>query len=318
MVQRVPGRARVPWLAEPYPLGEYLDSLKGDYGKIARALLRHANAQRGEVDGIALDAGEVLYHERSEFLSAVRLDREVTPVGRRSLVRRVVEQLEYDGWATKRPARGTAQAFGPTKGPRRGPSPSVLRFLRFRAIMWPKADDAAQTSTQDPAQPGGPILPVTRPGPAVSPSPDLTSRSIRFSARGEACAPPELSSDLRFVKEELESRCGTPLTMGSNAEERAFTVQAFDGWIRRFTTGPRPQGTHAIVERCERFMRNKPKPITSLHYLALAYRDGRIGTTRREGRRAGAELAAEYEDAYKRDQAAWLAEAGRGQRRPPF
>ena len=41
--------ARPPFLAMPYPMDEYLDSLAGDYGKVARRLLRAARWEPGEV-----------------------------------------------------------------------------------------------------------------------------------------------------------------------------------------------------------------------------------------------------------------------------
>lgn len=163
---------RPPAIFMPYPLDEYLDSLPGDYGKIARRLLRAARWTRGVVDGFELDAGEALIDERSEKLwGGLRLDREVSPAGRRALVRRVLERLERDEILTRRAAHAFGPANGPRNGPRNGPSPTVVRFLKFREILWPAstetAQGSAQGSTQNSAQRNGPILPVSPPDPPV-------------------------------------------------------------------------------------------------------------------------------------------------------
>lgn len=170
------GRAPPPFLALPYPFDEYLDALPGDYGKVARRLLRAACWQRQATrNGIELDAGEVLCDERSEELwGGLVLDRDTTAkplkvAGRRALVRRVLERLEVDEVIARRSAQPRGPGNGPNAGPRNGPSPTVVRFLKFREILWPASAETAQETThrsaQEPAQQIGPILPVSPPDP---------------------------------------------------------------------------------------------------------------------------------------------------------
>lgn len=117
---------RPPFLAMPFPLDEYLDSLPGDYGKIARRLLRSAQWTPGAVGATQLDAGEVLIDERSEKLwGGLALDRAVSADGRRALVRRALARLEADKIIERRAAQArgpkNGPAFGPKNGPRNGP-----------------------------------------------------------------------------------------------------------------------------------------------------------------------------------------------------
>jgi hypothetical protein len=170
---------RPPALFMPYPLDEQLDQLPSDYGKIARRLLRAARWTRGSVGGFELDAGEALMDERSEKLwGALALDRDLKPSGRRALIRRVLERLEREGLISLRDARtgrprGSAQTGGPAtspgSGPRNGPSPTVVRFLKFREILWTAsagtAQGTAQVSAQETARRNGPILLVDPPEP---------------------------------------------------------------------------------------------------------------------------------------------------------
>lgn len=161
---------RPPALFMPYPLDEYLDALPGDYGKVARKLLRAARWTRGRVGGIELDAGESLIDERSEALwGGLALDRDVKGAGRRALVRRVLERLERDGIVTRRAAHARGPGSSPRNGPRNGPSPTVVRFMKFRGILWPAGADSAQETAQGPAQETaqrfGPVLPEETPDP---------------------------------------------------------------------------------------------------------------------------------------------------------
>jgi hypothetical protein len=168
--------ARPPYLAMPYPLDEYLDQLDRDYERIAKRLLRAANWERGPspCGRYELDAGEALIDERSQKLwGSLRLDRNVSETGRRALVRRVLERLERDGIVSRRPA----QAFGARNGPRLGPSPTVVRFLKFREILWPASVKTAQDSAQDSAQQSGPILPASPPAPPAPPASQPRARA---------------------------------------------------------------------------------------------------------------------------------------------
>jgi hypothetical protein len=192
-------RAPPPFIAMPYPLDEYLDELPGDYGKIARRLLRTANWERGRsrCGRYELDAGEALMDERSEKLwGGLHFDRgDLSDDARRALVRRTLERLEHDGWiergTPRRAAQGNGPEFGPRNGPRRGPTPTVVRFLKFREILWPASIETAQASTQHPAQEtaqaNGPILPGEPPRPPVQPekrSPSPPAPAARRERQG--------------------------------------------------------------------------------------------------------------------------------------
>lgn len=178
-----PSPDRPPFLAMPYPLDEYLDGLPGDWGKVARRLLRAAQWERGSsrCGRYVLDAGEALIDERSEKLwGGLVLDRGALPVeGRRALIRRVLERLERDGVAERRPARVSGPGSDPKKSPRNGPTPTVVRFMKFREILWPASDESAQETAQEtarkPALTRGPIPPAVPPAPPKAAAPERTS-----------------------------------------------------------------------------------------------------------------------------------------------
>jgi hypothetical protein len=206
---------RPPFLAMPYPLDEYLDELAGDHGKVARRLLRAARWTAGEVDGIRLDAGEALIDERSEKLwGSLRLDRGAVSIdARRALVGRVLERLEADGIIERRAAQGSGPGTGPKNGPRRGPIPTVVRFLKYREILWPallgSAQQSAQGPAQDSAQRSGPIPPEVLPDPPVP--------LLLASARRTAVALGPLGERFR---EFLEDGLGSGLVIAAPGREQ--------------------------------------------------------------------------------------------------
>jgi hypothetical protein len=169
-----PGERRVPELRPPFPFLEYLLQLPGDYAKLTLRLLQRSQWVPGVArHGVPVDAGEVLVSMRSRDLwGAVRLDREVGEAGRVSLLRRVLRRLERDGLAATRAAQRSDTPADTGRATRRDTPATIVRFLKYRDILWPAAADttreatqgAARASTQkadtipsrDPAVPAGP------------------------------------------------------------------------------------------------------------------------------------------------------------------
>lgn len=243
------GRTPPPFLAVPYPLDEYLDALPGDYGKIARRLLRAACWKRQATrNGIELDAGEVLIDERSEELwGGLVLDRDTTAkplkeAGRRALVRRVLDRLEADEVIARRSAQARGPRNGPHSGPRSGPSPTVVRFLKFRAILWPAssamAQDSAQETAQETAQDFGPIPPVAppdQPGPPSAGRPAVAREGSRRDTAFDHRARDPQVEDLRLALAEVLQReeADFPVSSSSSEQKRAEVERELAGHIRR-------------------------------------------------------------------------------------
>jgi hypothetical protein len=224
----------------PYPLDEYLDALDADYARIARRLLRAANWKRGPspCGRFELDAGEALMDERSETLwGGLRLDRDVSSEGRRALVRRVLERLERDGWASRRAAHAGGPGISPRSGPRNGPTPTVVRFLKYREILWSASIETAQGTAQDLAQETaqgfGPILPASPPEPP--PPPDTEKRPSRAPAarRRRAGEGEEPDPRHRLLQERLEAvfeeKCGHLYGFGGRDAKAITDLLRFSG-----------------------------------------------------------------------------------------
>lgn len=181
---------RVPELRTPYPLLEYLQTLKGDYMKLALRLLQRAQWKRGTTDtGIAVDAGEVLISLRSRDLwDAVRLDRQVSEAGRVALLRRVLHRLERDGIIVTRAAHRIGTPSDTQTGTAKDTPPTIVRFLKFRDNLWPGNQDATQeptrVSTQGAAHLSDPI-PASKPA-----TPAIEEEGDASTATGSAAAHP--------------------------------------------------------------------------------------------------------------------------------
>lgn len=268
--------AAPPFLAMPYPLDEALDALPGDYGKIARRLLRAARWTRGEVDGVQLDAGEALISERSEKLwGGLVLDREVSPAGRRALIRRVLERLERDGIAVTRAAHGGGPGNGPRNGPRNGPSPTVVRFVKFRAILWPSSAETAQETAQGPAQetarPSGPIPPGN---PPVLPVPPESGPA------GPRARDPRVEDLRQAVAEALQvNEEDFPVSFAKKAEQRDAVERRLIAQLERLGPDLTFRACMDVVVEAQR----KGEPIGSMAYLP-----GWLETVQRRGPAAGA------------------------------
>jgi hypothetical protein len=155
-----PGRPRrAPELRLPYPFLEYLLELPGDYAKLTLRLLQRAQwVPSMAPDGVSVDAGETLLSLRSrDVWSAVRLDRDVDEAGRVSLLRRVLQRLDRDGFVAIRPAHGANTGARTGRGARRDTPATIVRFLKYRDSLWPANVDATHgttlASTHGAAQP---------------------------------------------------------------------------------------------------------------------------------------------------------------------
>lgn len=209
-----------PFIAMPYPLDEYLDQLDRDYERITKRLLRAANWERGPspCGRYELDAGEALIDERSEKLwGSLRLERVVKASGRRSLVHRVLEKLERDGWIDARPAnQGNEPGSEPKNGPRNGPIPTRVRWLKYRDILWPASVRSNQTSDQetdhDSDRRNAPILPASPPAPPappeVPPPPPAPARAARPKRAANAGDPRHRPLQERLERVFSEARHG--------------------------------------------------------------------------------------------------------------
>jgi DnaA N-terminal domain len=181
---------RVPELRTPYPLLDYLQTLKGDYLKLTLRLLQRAQWKAGVTEtGIAIDAGEVLISLRSrDIWDAVRLDRQLGEAGRVSLLRRVLGRLERDGIIATRPAHRIDTPSGARSGTSSETPPTIVRFLMYRDNLWPGNQDATQestrASTQGAAHPSDPI-PADKPA-----TPAIEEEGDASPATGSAAAHP--------------------------------------------------------------------------------------------------------------------------------
>jgi hypothetical protein len=163
-VSNLQTRRRARFVALPAPLIDELLQLGGDRLKVALRLLQRAAWEATEVDGIRLDAGECLISQRSEKLwGDIRFDRAVDGAGLRSFIRRTIDWLVEHGYASVRPAHRSGPGTGPLATVDRGPSPTIVRFLKYREILWPEAAPSTHPETGEPAHPStqaiGPIEP---------------------------------------------------------------------------------------------------------------------------------------------------------------
>jgi hypothetical protein len=145
---------RVPELRLPYPLLKYVLGLKSDYEKLTLRLMQLAQWKPGTTEnGLAIDAGEVLISLRSrDVWDAVRLDRQLGEAGRVSLLRRVLDRLERDGIITTRPAHQIDTKSETRSNTGSDRPPTVVRFLKYRDILWPRNQDSAQEPTRPSTQ----------------------------------------------------------------------------------------------------------------------------------------------------------------------
>lgn len=181
---------RPPFLAVPYPGLDYVLSLPGDHAKVFLRVAQLARAAPGTVDGIALDAGEALISLRSRKVwGRVALDaEELTDNGVVALRRRALARLERDGWVALRTAHRSSTGDGTESGTRSGTPATIVRFLKFRDILWPAsvetAHPTAHPTAQEPAHQNGTIPPVEAP-PAVPPE-QQPARALEAAPTPEA------------------------------------------------------------------------------------------------------------------------------------
>jgi hypothetical protein len=145
---------RVPELRLPYPLLEDLLKMKGPHAKLGLRLMQLAGWKaKVTPDGIELDAGELLLALRSRaFWAPIEPDTKLTEAGRVSLLRRALERLERDGIISVRPARRTGTASGTSSNTPTDTPPTIVRFLKYRDILWPANGDATQGPTRQPTR----------------------------------------------------------------------------------------------------------------------------------------------------------------------
>lgn len=200
-VSSLASRRRARFVALPAPLIDELLRLDGDRLKIVLRLLQRAAWEPSTVDGIRLDPGECLISYRSERVwGGIAFEREVSASGLRSFVRRTIAWLVDGGFVSTRPAHRSGPPTDPRSAGGHGPPPTVIRFLKFREILWPGAAAATYPGTGEPAHvpahatgsiaPGA--LPVHReaagPGTESSPTPTpsvVAPASGTVPARGD-------------------------------------------------------------------------------------------------------------------------------------
>jgi hypothetical protein len=151
--------------------------LPGDYLKIVLRLVQLANWKRSVTpNGVELDAGEALISLRSSrFWDGVELDRDLSDEARMALLRRVIARLERDGYAKRRPARCSGTGFGTPRPSASGTPATIIRFLRFRDVLWPSNSDSAHTPEVAAAQHAAQALATIQ---AETAEPDRTGEGV--------------------------------------------------------------------------------------------------------------------------------------------
>ncbi len=182
---------RVPELRMPYPLLEEVLFLPGDYLKILLRLMQLAAWKPTEVDGVRLDAGETLIAYRSpalwNHLSLGPERRNLSETGRVALMARAVRRLREAGLIETRSARPTATKSATGRATQPTTAPTIVRFMKFRDILWPGNVDAtrgAQRDAQRDAPQGSDTI------PSEDPSDPSASRERADAPGGGARTPP--------------------------------------------------------------------------------------------------------------------------------
>ncbi|ACG73248.1 hypothetical protein AnaeK_2020 [Anaeromyxobacter sp. K] len=265
---------RPPFLALPAPLVDYVLALPGDYGKTLLRVAQLARAAPGVVDGIALDTGEALISYRSPRVwGRVALDAELAKDGEVALRRRALARAERDGWVQIRPAHRSGTASDTRTGTGTSTPATIVRFLRFREILWPAsvqtAQPAAQPTAQEPAPGSGTITPVvTLPDPPAPPE----QQQLRARAREEAKLSPLGALGTQFREYLLGwlghglvvAKRGSSAKVGGELEQilEAHGLEAALAWTRetllpRLMAGdPGPSSMAYVVE----LLRDMPPP----------------------------------------------------------
>jgi hypothetical protein len=178
------------FVAVPQPLLHELYRLGADCALVALRVIECAGWKPTTIDGIVLDTGECLVSQRSEHVwGDLEFGHNLSSDARRSLVRRALERLEKAGIISARKAHPAGPASGQTGKRSRGPSPTIVRVLKYRRTIWPSAEEVAQASepapAQHPAHPASPILPIGSPDlPAAAACGDADSAEAAKGERG--------------------------------------------------------------------------------------------------------------------------------------
>lgn len=166
------------WTAVPDAMR---DAARAELELAQRALLVELAAECNWGPGTATVDGVQVELDRGEVLLSTRGFAERQGASR-DQVRRFLDRVEALGWISRRPAAPrAAPPHAPPAAPRAAPPPTVVRFERWREILWPERQ-AAPSPAPSPAPraaplpaPIPPVEPIHLAPERPSPSPSATA-----------------------------------------------------------------------------------------------------------------------------------------------